>query len=428
MSINTGFVKKIIQNRIAHSIGSTSVVIGLFRLAAIVASVLLARDLSEADFGEFTLVRTLILVIPPIAIWGQNSSVTRFFSKNEISDYNWRRDFFRVMSVTLVICLIAVAISAWHYQRAELLFGLMILLPTFGYCVNMFLANILRSQKKYMLSLFINEGFRIIYLVAILLFISFGSLSQGSANWGFSISLVVLAIYAIGYCFRTVPCGKKAIPKEIHQDAIILWIIAASVDIIGNLDRLLIGGHLSLEELALYAAVFTPLQIYMIFNHAANWVLVPVFGRQKQVSLWKYSFVTLLIALAFTLTFILVGQQILHLLYDGKFDHGSRLMGILAISQAERMFYTMASSLIVGRLRQVALRLHMWFTVISVTIHIIATYLGVIYFGIWGVAYATIITHSVRLVSAYGIVWIYRDEWSKAKTGGQIMANGDITE
>ena len=133
---------------ILKNISGVAFILVLVRGAAVLSSIILARELSKNDFGEFTLSRTIILLIPPLAIWGQDIATARFFSHHNASSFQWMRAFRNIMFVALPLILVSIIVVYLVYQLSQI-YLLLIFISAIGYCIILLLSNLLRSQKRY---------------------------------------------------------------------------------------------------------------------------------------------------------------------------------------------------------------------------------------------------------------------------------------
>ena len=406
-------IKGLIKN-----IGGVTFILILVRGAAVLSSVILARELSKADFGEFALLRTLILLIPPLAIWGQDVATARFFSRNDATLFQWSKAFKNVILIALPLILIGVVIAHLIY-KLELGYLILIFASGVGYCIILLLSNLLRSQKRYHTAIILDSGFRLAFFFIIIGAFALGVLNKTISIGGYALCFPAFAIVGTWYVLKALPRGHNPVPRRMHLDGLWLMVIDASVIIMASVDSLFISGMLSLEALGIYSAVIVPIHAFDILGRATKFVLLPEFGTQKRVKFKLYNFAIAAVALLMLLILTLGGKIILHLLYGPKFDEGLSILRILAFVGVLRLFYSLSSSMIVGRLGQIALKYHLVFTVGAVIFHLAMTYWLLLRFEILGAAIAVLLTTFLRVIGSYYIVRRFRYTEKETMAGGQ---------
>jgi len=389
--------------KMAVDIGSVSVVLVLVMLFASLSSILLGRLLSEADFGEFSLMRMLVLFIPFLAIWGQGIATARYFSKNDPAVYDWPRAFLKIITLSSLLTGLGVVLARMIYHL-PLYQTIALFIAVCFFCSTLFLANLVRSQRRYTQAIVMENGFRGGYFFLLVPLFFFGHLSKMSAILLYLGLVVVWGGYNLFYTFRSVPSGAAPVPAEMHKAGVILMGIEVSVDMLSSLDTLLIPKLLDYTALGLYSATLVPAQLFNIFARAAKYVWVPEFGRSNRTRfrLLTVSVSGLAVIMAAALAWL--AKPLLHLLYKGKYDSGTTILQILAVSGVFRLLYSLSSSLIVGRLGQEALLVHLRITIASLVLYSLLLYGLLLRYGVIGAAWALLIVTILRAILSYWVV------------------------
>ena len=393
--------------KLAKNIGGVSAILILARGVAVISSIFLARVLSKADFGEFSLMRTLILLIAPLAIWGQDIATARFFSHNQAHLFKWDKAFKNVILIAIPMIIIAIIISNFVYNIPSF-YTFLIFIASIGYCIILLISNLFRSQKQYHIAIIIDSGFRLIFFLIIVSSLVFGILTKTTAIGGYSICIPIFAIIGIVYVRKMIPPGSKPVPRQMHLDGLWLMAIDTSVILMGSVDSLFISGMLTLEALGIYSAVLVPIHAFDILGRATKFVLIPELGAQKRVHFRLYNYIIAVVAIFMLVVFVFGGKIILHILYGSKFDEGLTILQILAFVGVLRLFYSLGSSMIVGRLGQIALKFHTGLSISAVVLHIGLTYVLVRQLGMLGAAIAVLITTIFRVITSYYVVRRFR--------------------
>jgi O-antigen/teichoic acid export membrane protein len=394
-------LKKMVRN-----IFGVSFFLASAQLFAMLASVLLGRHLSESDFGEFGLMRTLILFIPPLAIWGQDIATARYFSKIDVTNFRWDRAFWKILSISSILLFVGVYVVHLIYQLdVYKLSGLYI--ATLFFCASLFFSSLFRSQQRYNQAILMYSGFRGLFFFFLLPIFILTNLTKHHAIYSYIGVIVVMGIFNFIYSFRTLKRGPKPVPYEMHKTGLLLMGIEASVDVMASLDVLFIPRMLGYDVLGLYAASIVPSRIFNILARAAKYVWVPEFGKSKNIPFKKIHLLTAIVSITLLVTVLLLAKPILHLLYNGKYDAGASILRVLALVGVVRFFYGLASSVIVGKMSIRAVRYHLWITIIAMILYIIIIYYFLLQFGAIGAAWALLVITVLRMFCAYGIIYIF---------------------
>jgi len=400
--------------KMALHIGSVSFVLALIMMFAALSSILLGRTLSPTAFGEFSLMRTLVLFISPLAIWGQDVATVRFFSQNGVGTYRWSGAFRVVVLIGFIVALVGVGVAGIIYHIAWLrLIGLFI--AVLAYIATLFLSNLVRSQAKYPQAILMLNGFRGLFFITVLAIFFLHISRADAAIFSYYFLIVMMAVVNIRYTFATMPQGIQPVPREMHTTGLLFMGSQASVAIIGSLDSLFIPGLLDLPSLALYQAAVVPAQLFNIIGRAGKYVWVPEFGNSKTIKLKKLSLVVAAASVALLALLFIYARPLLHLLFAGKYDAGAKVLRILAIAGAIRLFYNLASSIIVGKLQRDALYYHLGVTISMVLIEILLLIFMLKRFGVVGAASTVLIVTSLRTIASFLIIRKFRHQLMAAE-------------
>lgn len=383
-------------------------ILSAIMLFAALSSILLARLLSPHDFGEFALMRTLIFFISPLAVWGQDVATARFFSRNDARRYRWDAAFRNILSVTVIIVILGVAVSWFVYKlEAAKLAGLFVAAVSFGSII--LFSNLMRSRARYTEAILMLNGFRgLFFFVLVVVWFSTG-ITKYYAIFSYILIIALVAFVDIGYSFRKIERGKLKVPKEFYVSGLILMGSQMAVTIMTSLDSLLVPRMLGYDSLALYAAALVPIQAFNILGRAGKYVWVPEFGRSERVRFKLVGSAVFFVAIALVLVVFVGAKPILHILYGGKYDHGVTLLRVLAFVGVGRLFYGLSSSVIVGRLKNEALYYHLRINIAAMIVYIITLYFMLKEFGVMGAALALLIVTTLRMSLSYWVVFKFKD-------------------
>ena len=103
-----------------------------------------------------------------------------------------------------------------------------------------------------------------------------------------------------------------------------------------------------------------------------------------------------------------MGRDVVDFLYQGRYNEGTYLILPFALSGIAKLFYSVPSSVIGGRLPRPALKQFMWFNLGAVVLHIALDVIMIRAMGLLGAAIATAIAWGLRLAGGYVIIARHR--------------------
>ena len=395
--------------KMAMNIGGVSFVLSLMMLFAFLSSILLMRSLTKEGFGEFALMRTLVLFITPLAIWGQDVATARFFSKTDARKFKWSKALWIILTFGSCLAFIGV-VAAFYIYQLTLVKGALLFLASCSYLATLFFSNLLRSRQKYLTAIIMLYGFRACFFVVVLGLFLFKVDSAFLSYAFYYMIIIILSMLNGWYAFRAVPQGDQPVPNEMHTTGLLFMGSQASVTILGSLDSLFIPRLLDLSSLALYQAAVVPSQLFNILGRAGKYVWVPEFGRSKSIRVKRMSLVVGLVAILLLIFMLLLAKPILHILLGGKYDQAAPILRILAVAGTLRLFYNLASSIVIGKMERQALYYHLAMTIIMVFVEIIVLITMLKNYGVIGAAVTVLLVTFLRAVGSYFIIWKFRTQ------------------
>ena len=157
-----------------------------------------------------------------------------------------------------------------------------------------------------------------------------------------------------------------------------------------------------------------PSQLFNILGRAGKYVWVPEFGRSKDVKMKRLSLLVSLVAVILLALLVIYARPLLHLLFAGKYDDGANILRILALAGAVRLFYNLASSIIVGTLKNHALYYHLGVTVGMMLVEVGLLIFMLKNYGVLGAALTVLIVTSIRTIASFVIVSKFKHQLSAA--------------
>jgi len=117
-----------------------------------------------------------------------------------------------------------------------------------------------------------------------------------------------------------------------------------------------------------------------------------------------------LVAILLLIFMLLLAKPILHILLGGKYDQAAPILRILAVAGTLRLFYNLASSIVIGKMERQALYYHLAMTIIMVFVEIIVLITMLKNYGVIGAAVTVLLVTFLRAVGSYFIIWKFRTQ------------------
>lgn len=396
-------------------IGTVAIILGSASLCTLLSNVFIARTLNKADMGLFSLIVSLVMLFSAIALFGRSNALARYFSKHDLSEFNWRKDLRQIWPLSLLVIVILALGSQLIYRFQHGYLVVITFFSLFFVAIQLVSGGIIRPQKKYNLAIFVQKGFIFIFIILMLLLIKFDLVTLNRLLLLYGISLAIFGIYTIGFISKKISNGPVDIPKTVRKESLLFWGINISLIAIRLLDKLFIGKFMSYEDLAVYVAIFTVMGIYDLASVSLGFVLLPHFGGKKTINLTKHISRAAIIAAAISCLYLIWGKKIVHLVYSGKYDEGVPIIVFFVLAGVCKVLYAIPSSMIGGRLEKKALQLTFYLNTASVLLHIIFLFWFISIWGLKGAALATAAIWFLRTLQGYLIVFLNREDYKLAR-------------
>ena len=184
-----------------------------------IRNVLLGRMLTISDFGVYSLSLTVVGLLYPLLLFGQQRGFIRFFIKNRVEDYDWKRPIMVLLYSSIFVSIITVPIISWYYNVNFPFIYFCVLAITSSLATEL-LANIVRSSGYYELALILQRMVRIFvtFLVTIFFLIDKPILSSIFYFAGTVSLFYGLLIYR--YVIKKIDNGSKIVPISAHKEGL----------------------------------------------------------------------------------------------------------------------------------------------------------------------------------------------------------------
>ena len=302
------------------NVSNTLVIMIGTMLASFVVTVIAGRNLSMSEFGEFALLKQVILIGSTIAIFGLDYSYIKLFPKRPNAD---RKTHAFTMGILVFMSLIIVSILQLTYQFETYKISFIFISICFG-AINLYQAAISRLQGKFFIAQLLAGGWKI----ALLILIGLCMYSNMSINIQllyplFSVSLCIFSVFMIRNFFSK---QNDAVHDEFSTKTyvtfgLILWLINASGLISGGIDKLMIPIIFDREILGVYTgSSFLFVITLSMIGSAIGYVIFPNISAGKDINYKKLSASLFFIILLIIFVFQIVGKELVSILFSGRFD------------------------------------------------------------------------------------------------------------
>ncbi len=369
----------------------------------IVTQALLARSLPKTQVGLISLLLGALPILSTLSMAGQSASAVRFLSRTESGTYDTVAHMRRVLALVLPLGVVAGLAGAGFY---ELGWGLALVLVALVISQNTALtvSSVMRAEHRYELAMTTVRFPAMAAAVVLVVLRLFDALTYTSAlvTLGVTFGLSGLLIAVRGT--RTSGTGGKPVPRSVLREGVFFLGLNLSFAIMVSVDKLVIGKMLPYAHLAVYASIFAVMRGFDFVFYSITYVLMPRVNVLKKLELRKYNLLIAALAGVLTVGYLLLGEDVVSFLYAGLYDEGAYLILPFALSGIAKLFYSVPSSVIGGRLPRAALKQFLWFNLGAVVVNIILDIIRITAMGLMGAAIATAVAWGLRLAGGYVIL------------------------
>ena len=375
-------------------------------------NVLLGRSLSISDFSKYSLALTVIAILSAILLFGQHKGYIRFFIKNSLEDYNWKKPMFALIIISIVISsFILPIISKYYSTNPSFIF--------FCFCtiicsiVIEMSANVLKSINEFNFAIFLQRTNKVIVAFLVLFVFLFDQLVLTKMFFLFGLVNALYSIFVLFIICKKIKAGSKKMPTSsfkagfyfLLQDLIIL------IQTYGI--NLIIVEKLGLDSLGVFFALNILLRIFEVFNQSTDFITMPSSGSFNGKEVFIIFKKNIFIGAIISIFFIFFGDFSLSFIYDSKYDDYLNLINWVCLLGLIKLLEIIPTSIISGVFNENALKKYVFYnfgiTLIIVPLSIILMNT----FNLLGAIISLIIIHSFKMF--YGTFLLIKKYMSKTK-------------
>lgn len=300
-------------------ISKTAGAVVLGSAALFLTNVMLARNLSQEEYGYFSLIRTFVFLLPPLIFLGFNDALIRAEKTSSIFDVNWKRPAWNIFGAAAGICAIA-SIVIWFVYDLEVQDLVIIGIASLVYGRLTVTNALFRLKGFYFRGQITTAMWRFLLLFGILGMLIFSDISITKVLVVFG--LVHVISFFIGIAGeRTLPNGKTEIEfNSLLRSGLVYYAINILTLAMTQLDKLFISQMLSLNDLAVFTAVsLLFVTVFNLVGSSAGFVLMPHFAKGETIDRQKLIPAALLVSIAIGLVFFFCGEWFVTEIFTEKY-------------------------------------------------------------------------------------------------------------
>lgn len=374
---------------------------------AFLFTVILARKLSIADFGYFSALSSLLLLVSDLSDIGIGSTLSTFLPRmektKEILLSFLKAAFLVQVAIAVVISMLIYLLSnivgelLFHKQTLDQLIKINSWAILFTILANFFVYA-LSARQKFITVSFLSAFGSAVRLVFLIIVMVFFHLNLSSSIWIQTITqfvLFVVCFYSIGHQFLRSEKSRLHIPTLLSF-SYLLGIARGFTAIASRLDVLMIIALIGPTEAGIYAYASRVIAIYPLLAGSFSTVIAPKFASIEKGHVNKFIFKVMIATAGIILSniiMIILAYPFMSILFGAK--------GLMAASVFQLLLLAMI--FFVASVPSVSLAIYYlkkpYILTVNSVLQVITVLLGnfifIPKFGRFGAAYS--------LIAAYGI-------------------------
>ncbi|GEM_PF-1942228 len=322
--------KKFIRTTAIVGVGNTS-----GRLLAFLFMIVVARVLSERDYGEVRYILSIATVASTVVAAGLPSTMSRFLARYYKENYKKNIYFTNTLVLFLIFLSATLVASLLLFPDTP-----MIILVIIGYSVPLLYMGIVRGlmqYTKFALMSLLRNLIKIIILGFLVLFTSMtGTYVLLTYAFGGWIAILILERYRASELYVFKNGISRDTMKELLTFSIPVFITTFAFVLITQSPLIVLTQEIGYEYGAVFSTAFTFTLLYSFVPFAVLTIAMPKIAsmrdKQRRIKVFSQSAAIIVFtgALLILLT-IIVGKWALHILFEGKYDSSYIPMVILSV-------------------------------------------------------------------------------------------------
>ena len=402
--MNTIALKCLLEKFLKHKSTQNFTIIAAIAVVQLFNNVILGRSLSKDEFGLFSFVFfNVVNFLSVLLLFGQNSSILRYFSSKNIQHYKWKQyllSFFALIIVPVVLSAFAIK----HIYKLEWTWFLMAVLASFMMCCTNMTSTFYRSQGYFNTAIILERGHPVFFIILLAVsLVLYNTVTIGFAAVAklisFSVQLVVIV-----YMFSHWKEGGERIEKSVFSEGITLWELSLSVIVLTSIDAFFIAKILDYRELALYSVMIAVMQIYEFSRISLFQVYSQKFSRSKNINIPEFVSLLAVVAVMVTLFYLFSTKFIVRILFGGKYDASFALVVLFCCYGVMNLMYVLPSCYLVGQSSKKEMHYMLGVNILSIVIKVVLIF-ALKSYALSGFLVAGIVSQFFRTGAGYVMVF-----------------------
>jgi O-antigen/teichoic acid export membrane protein len=392
-------------------IGRVFVIVLIGAILQVVTQTVLARALPKPDVGIISLLIGSLPLLSTITLLGQDSSTVRFLSRVRADRYDVASHVRRVLLLTLPLGA-AIGLGGARYFALTGLAAATLAVLVVSQNATSIVTSVVRAARRYELAMMGTRAPVIATAVVLSVLFVLNRLTLEAALLvimiAFGATALVLIQRGAGRTAGPSPAEMSAVPRSVIRRGFFFLGLSVSLSVMVALDKVIIGKMMPYSDLAVYATIFAVMKGFDFLFYSISYVMMPHVTSLERVNLRKYNVSLAGLAVAVSLFYVLLGGTVVHLLYGGRYDEGTYLILPFVLSGVLKLFYSLPSSIIGGRLPGTALKQFLWFNIAGMAANVVLDIVMIRAMGLLGAAFATALAWGLRLGGSYAVLFLNR--------------------
>ena len=392
------FLSKFLKNKVVQNF----TLIILFAVFQAINNIILGRYLSKEAYGLYSLIfLNIVQVLACFLLFGQNTSIIRYFSSKKIGDYNWRYYLKGLSVFSFVLLLILAMILKWIYALSWTYYFFIVITTTIS-SFTLLMSSFLRARKLINRAVFL-ERMSILFFSLLIGIVYFTNTIEASSVYFLKMFSWLIVLPIVIYMFFKEKNGEKQVENVIFKDGIRLWEISLTMIVMQKIDAFIIPKLLSYAELGLYSVLMLIMQLYFFASTALWNVNSQKFSQKKDLN-YKLLWIEIaVISGLLTIFYLFSTKFLLNLFFEGKYQTTIKLVFLFCVYGVLKIIYVVPSSYIIGRSTTNQMRQFFIMNIFSIILKFIIIWLLCVQFsfGLYGFVISSIIAFTMRIIIGF---------------------------
>ncbi len=393
-------------------VGNVFAVIVVGALLQVLTQTVLARGLTKEDVGLISLILGALPLFSTLTLLGQDTSIVRYLSRDGRAEYDLTGHARRVLMIVVPLGAALGLVGGLFYALPRLPLATIITLVATQNVV-LVLTAFLRARHRYEAAIMLRHLPVIGSAAALAVLFATGTLSLTTALVALLAAYAVSAVVTVALPWNRSPESALStpaarVPTRVIREGLLFLGLGVSLSVMVSIDRLVISRLMTLSDLAVYSTIFATTKGFDFLFYAVGYVLMPAIGRGGNMSLRKPALVVGGVTALAVVGYLLLGDELVHLLFSGRYDEGTYLIPAFVLSGALKLFYSIPSSYISGGAPTRAVRQFMVTNLLTMALNVVLDIVFVLRMGLIGAALATAIAWALRLIAGLIIMQMHK--------------------